>query len=761
MSSQIVHCIAYNVNISGLTQTASSSSCSSTDVTLPHCELQLTAAESSNSNVSCSDNLSSATQGTLTPVIEFDEQPQAAVEHSDLRWPNIWNAGQVEQFKSTNEWLFAGNDSIGCGLCREAIAVGVHTVGGVSVSIPWAKGLVTYYGDGRAEQLRSLRKKICDHKNSETHQAIDKLLSIRQRDILPSSLSNASHKQISNTCKVFNTCYYLIKQERPFADLPHLIDMQVANGLDMGVLLQSRVTAGEICEFIGTTMRQKLIANLLQSKTRLSVMVDEATTSSSKTALSVCLKAFLCGQPTTFFLDLVELKSTNSDAIFTAIESCLTSHKLTTTVLKERLICFASDGASVMLGRSTGVAQQMLDKYPNIVTWHCANHRLELAVHDAVSDVGAINHFKIFLDQLYCLYSSSPKNKYELEAAAESVGAQFKRIGRLLDTRWVASSFRTVNAVLTSYKGLHQHFSCAVSDTARDSRDKAKYRGLINIFTSCNFVLNTGIMADALQELSDLSTTLQLRTMSIVMAHRKIHQLISVFEARKSHPGKFYTEISNAVEKGNYQEVDLSQNKKVPIIEPKQFYQSLADNIRTRLLTTACSRGQTATTTSLRETNYNQLMSDLELLTPNLRSKEFTIVSGDAAMGRLSRRFNIDEKNVVDGFRDFVSSMSDTPPSGLNQLTEAVDTLVVSTAECERSFSIMNDICTDNRSLLGIRRTGALMFAKLMGPRHFSPELYAHKWIDSGRHSADDTASRKREMDSVPADSYSHISHLF
>ena len=103
MSCQIVHCIAYNVNISGLTQTASSSSCSSTDVTLPHCELQLTAAVSSNSNVSCSDNLSSATQGTLTPVIEFDEQPQAAVEHSDLRWPNIWNAGQVEQFKSTNE----------------------------------------------------------------------------------------------------------------------------------------------------------------------------------------------------------------------------------------------------------------------------------------------------------------------------------------------------------------------------------------------------------------------------------------------------------------------------------------------------------------------------------------------------------------------------------------------------------------------------------------------------------------------------------
>jgi len=87
--------------------------------------------------------------------------------------------------------------------------------------------------------------------------------------------------------------------------------------------------------------------------------------------------------------------------------------------------------------------------------------------------------------------------------------------------------------------------------------------------------------------------------------------------------------------------------------------------------------------------------------------------------------------------------------------------LVVSTAECERSFSIMNDICTDNRSSIGIRRTGVLMFAKLMGPIHFSPELYAQKWIDSGRHSADDTTSRTREMNAVPADSYSHISHLF
>ena len=77
----------------------------------------------------------------------------------------------------------------------------------------------------------------------------------------------------------------------------------------------------------------------------------------------------------------------------------------------------------------------------------------------------------------------------------------------------------------------------------------------------------------------------------------------------------------------------------------------------------------------------------------------------------------------------------------------AVECLVVSTAECERSFSAMNDIASDTRSSLGIKRISALMFAKLLGPKDViacNPESYVCK-LASGRHSADDTASRKRD----------------
>lgn len=35
--------------------------------------------------------------------------------------------------------------------------------------------------------------------------------------------------------------------------------------------------------------------------------------------------------------------------------------------------------------------------YPLLFSWHCMNHRLELAVADAMKDVSAINHLSAFL----------------------------------------------------------------------------------------------------------------------------------------------------------------------------------------------------------------------------------------------------------------------------------------------------------------------------------------------------------------------------
>lgn len=81
-----------------------------------------------------------------------------------------------------------------------------------------------------------------------------------------------------------------------------------------------------------------------------------------------------------------------------------------------------------------------------------------------------------------------------------------------MSIRWVASSERTVKAVWESYRVLQVHFSSAANDvTTRDSSERAKYKGLHDVLTSVPFVLNLGVMYDALTELSDLSRMLQER----------------------------------------------------------------------------------------------------------------------------------------------------------------------------------------------------------------------------------------------------------
>lgn len=68
--------------------------------------------------------------------------------------------------------------------------------------------------------------------------------------------------------------------------------------------------------------------------------------------------------------------------------------------LKQNLIAFVNDGASAMLGRVAGVGIKLKTMYPNIVVWHCCNHKLELAVCDTLKEVSGTNNFQSFIEKL-------------------------------------------------------------------------------------------------------------------------------------------------------------------------------------------------------------------------------------------------------------------------------------------------------------------------------------------------------------------------
>lgn len=331
------------------------------------------------------------------------------------------------------------------------------------------------------------------------------------------------------TAKIFRTAYKVAKENQSFHNFESEIDLQELNGVEMGRIFYSTNACINVVNHISCEMRKKLAKEIVRSENKISLIIDESTTLSQKSTLivyiSVCLANSGMNSPVNLFLDLIELDSVTAIGVFTSLLHCLHSYGITEEFLKRNLVSLACDGAAVMLGSKSGVKKLLKEKFPSVLVWHCANHRLELSVGDTVKQVSGTNRFKAFIDKLYVVYHSSPKNCRELQICAHLLEAELLKIGRMLSTRWVASSYRSVSAVWEDYEVLVQHFEEAKLDPTRDKKDKCMYEGLQRKITSTEFVLDLGLMCDALQELSELSLDLQERNIyRAVEQSREIEQ---------------------------------------------------------------------------------------------------------------------------------------------------------------------------------------------------------------------------------------------
>lgn len=395
-----------------------------------------------------------------------------------------------------------------------------------------------------------------------------------------------------------------------------------------------------------------------------------------------------------------------------------------------------------------------------------------MAVGDAIKDASGINNFRVFMDKLFSLYHASPKNKYELKACAAELEQQVYAIGRVLDTRWVSSSVRTVEAVLNNLPSLVAHFIQAKDDRSRKSQDRSMYKGLLSHLTTPAFVGNLCLMADALQPLSELSKALQHRDVNVVTAHKMIQSRVALFQQRKNSPGEWYQKYM-AVEASDSGEFLCGKDSAIPLegtasvqrILPGQFYQSLSDAMRSRLMTTQSRRGDNPKDADAYAKSYEDLLNSIQTIDsatwPVILPPNF----GRDAMSFLANCFFISEKQKLLEWEIYKASMGSTiSTSGqLNKLFIANKTLIVSTAECERAFSVMNDILTPTRNSLGINRLAMLILVKLLGPdvKNFKPTPFVGQWLRAGRRSAETTMSRKREANREDKCYYEPLHKLF
>ena len=111
-----------------------------------------------------------------------------------------------------------------------------------------------------------------------------------------------------------------------------------------------------------------------------------------------------------------------------------------------------------MLGRSSCVGVRLRKDFPNIIIWHCLNHRLQLVLDDSVKEIKQVNHFQIFMDTIYAIFHHSNKNQMRLYNLPEQLGQGILKIGRVLGPRWDACSLRAAQSVWRNYHVLYEFF---------------------------------------------------------------------------------------------------------------------------------------------------------------------------------------------------------------------------------------------------------------------------------------------------------------
>lgn len=224
--------------------------------------------------------------------------------------PPCWTKEQFF-FQKENAWVGVNsrNGGLYCSTCRLVKNVSVHesVTAGIrsSLSAEWIEGIVKAYGDTKSTQQKSLRKKLYDHRDSLSHKKAEDIRKIHSSEILREKFSSEYREMYSATTHVFRTAYYIAMNNRPYTDHPSLLNLQAANGVDIGRVLHSNVICSDIIDHIASEMRTRIVSDIVTNKPKISVLIDESTNLARKSCLIVYLRCCLGGspdiEPVTFF----------------------------------------------------------------------------------------------------------------------------------------------------------------------------------------------------------------------------------------------------------------------------------------------------------------------------------------------------------------------------------------------------------------------------------------------------------------------------
>ena len=244
---------------------------------------------------------------------------------------------------------------------------------------------------------------------------------------------------------------------------------------------------------------------------------------------------------------MAELEAADADGIVNCIMNSLLEYGLDIG----KCVPYASDGASVMMGRTNGVVAKLKTVCPIIDSVHCIAHRLQLALVHASHSVDYLDEFQGVVNSIYKYYHCSAKRLATLRKIQEVFDLAHRKFKEVFDVRWL-SFHGAVDAFLYNLEPLIH----ALNEDKRQPGN-ATAPGLLTFVLTFNFLATVHMVSDVLGHLSRLSRLFQTKNIDFFQANLRFNACLAALTKMKSKPGPILQQFLNTLPQT---EVELPRN---------------------------------------------------------------------------------------------------------------------------------------------------------------------------------------------------------
>ena len=560
----------------------------------------------------------------------------------------------------------------------------------------------------------------------------------------------------------FNTAYYVAKQERPYADYPSLLELQNKNGVQkIGKSYLNDRAAAQFIHSIAETMKSNLSKDLANCR-YYSVLNDGSTDSSTTEQELVYILYIDNGTPMVKYFSVESPKNANAEGIKDSINESF--RRIGITDFTNRLVGLNVDGASVNMGKHEGLAAKFRELAPWLVTVHCFNHRVELAIKDAFK-TSAFENIDEMLRILYYLYKKSSKRCRELERMSEAYEKAIPKPTNANGTRWIDHKMQAMKIVLENYGVFISHVE-SLSQTDSQASKRAELKGYLKKWKDASYPINISIYLDVLSPIRQLSLSFQQDLHDPVKAVRRIKDFtwsmtklqMLIMNSLDSETSRltYYKKCLNDIKKNEeinevrYQEIKLKRFEAAIENVPAHYEESI-----TRISDTMTSRFKDVQTTCV--------FKHISILDVTTWPRNDMLTFGDNIIVELKSEFhdlleknNCDMDNLLsewDQLKCYMMPLISNWKSTYLQLWKEILTkqsissefknifhiieimliLPFTNAKVERMFSRMNRTKTDWRNRLNRDSIDALLRIGEEGPsvKDFNPDQGIERWYNA------------------------------